>query len=170
MLLLVQAHIAADDLGPVPELLRKSESNYIANYGTDHRKLSFLELVTGQYRLATGDVEGAREILRAAYDHRLEEYDPDNVLVLSPLFTLVSLELRAGDTAQAREWLEETRPAVKLLKTRHPEHIEANILEAEVLVAEGQRDEARAMGARTLKLLDEHFPNREDWRRRLAAL
>ena len=170
LLLLAQAHMAAGNLALVPELLEKAGNSYVANYGADSRKMSFFELVTGQYRLATGDIEGAREILRAAYGHRLEEYDPDNILVLSPVFTLISLELGAGDTEQAREWLGATRPAVALLKTSHPELIEAGVLEAEVLAAEGRDVEARSTAAATLGLINEHFPARRDWIARVTAI
>ena len=170
LLLLAQAHMAAGDLAAVPELLEKAGSSYVANYGADSRKMSFFELVAGQYRLATGDIEGARDILRAAYRHRLEEYDADNILFLAPLFTLVSVELSAGDTQQAREWLEETRPAVALLKTTHAELVEAGVLEAEVLVAEGRGAEARLKAAETGRLVEENFPARRDWIERLAAI
>ena len=170
LLLLAQAHMASGDLAPVPDLLEKAGESYVANYGADSRKMSFFELVSGQYRLATGDIDGAREILRVAYRHRLEEYDPDNILVLSPLFTLTSVELSAGDVQQAREWLEESRPAVALLKTTHPELIEAGILEAEVLTAESRSTQARDLAAEMRRLVDEHFPAREDWVDRLAAI
>ena len=170
LLLLAQAHMASGDLGPVPELLEKAGSSYVANYGADSRKMSFFELVTGQYRLATGDIEGAREILRAAYQHRLEEYDPDNILVLSPLFTLVSVALGAGDPAQAREWLEKTRPAAGRLEKTHPELVEARVLEAEVLAAEERDVEARSTAAATLELINEHFPARRDWIARVTAI
>ena len=170
LLLLAQAHMAAGNLALVPELLEKAGNSYVANHGADSRKMSFFELVSGQYRLATNDIEGARDILRAAYQHRLEEYDPDNVLVLSPLFTLISVELGAGDTEQAREWLEATRPAVALLKASHPELIEAGVLEAEVLAAEGRDVEARSTAAATLGLINEHFPARRDWIARVTAI
>jgi hypothetical protein len=170
LLLLAQAHMAAGDLAPVPELLETAGNSYVANYGADSRKMSFFELVTGQYRLAAGDIEGAREILHAAYEHRLEEYDPANILVLSPLFTLVSVELSAGDRAQAREWFEKTRPAVERLRETHAELIEAGVLEAELLAAEGRDAEALSTAAATLGLISEHFPARRDWIDRLTAI
>jgi len=170
MLLLVQAYLAAGDLAPIPELLRKAESSYIANYGTDSRKMSFLELVTGEYRFATGDIEGARQNLHSAYEHRLEEYDADNHLVLSPLFALISVELAAQNTEQARVWLEETRPAVALLEPPHPERVEAAILEAELLAAEGRGTAARSLGVEMRSLVDEHFPDRSDWHERLEVI
>mgnify|MGYP000376207079 FL=1 len=91
-------------------------------------------------------------------------------MVLSPLFTLISLELRAGNAAQARQWLEETRPVVEPLKMTHHEFIEAGILEAEVLVAEGQRDPARSAASEMLNLLNEHLPGRQDWINRCVAI
>ena len=170
VLLLVQAYLAAGDLTPIPELLRKAESSYISTYGADSRKMSFLELVTGRYRYAIGDTEGAREQLLSAYAHRLEEYDADNQLVLSPLFTLIGLELAVGDTTRARSLLEDTRPAVALLTPSHPERIEARILEAEVLAAEGKGSSARSLGAEVRHVVDENFPNRRDWVERLDLI
>ncbi len=170
LLLLAQAHMATDNLDPVPALLRQAEDSYVASYGRDDRKLSFMELVTGRYRLKTGDVAGARDILRSAHEHRLEAHAADSILVLSPLFALVELELTAGNSNQARAWLEKTRAAVAQLKETHPEFIEAGLLEAEVLAAEGRSAEARSVATRTLALVDEHFPGRRDWAGRLTAV
>jgi serine/threonine-protein kinase len=170
LLLLAQAYMASGNLDPVPALLEQAENNYIANFGQDDQKLSFMELVTGQYRLKTGDIAGARNILRSAREHRLEEYAADNILVLAPLFSLVELELTAGDSGQARARFEETRSAVALLKESHPEFIEAGLLEAEVLAAEGRSREARSLAARTLEHVSEYFPGRRDWIGRLTAV
>jgi hypothetical protein len=170
MLLLSQALMRSDSLAQVPPLLENAETIYLDTYGADHTKLSFLEFVTGEYRLANGDPNGARQVLMSAYRHRLEEYNQENLLILGPLLALVKTELAAANVTEARQWLDRASASLARLQDSHPERIEALVLGAELLSAEGRDAEATSAKAEVGALIEEHFPKRADWRRRIEAI
>ena len=170
MLNLVRLQLESGGAGDAERLLADAEAVYRETYGPDHRRLSFMELMRGRFHLSRDELNEARGWLMQSHAHRLEEYDETHQFTLMTVFELVRLELLAGDAAAARSWLERTAAGVATLEPWQMERIEATVLEAEILFAEGRRAEALEKKFAALELIEAHFPDRSDWRRRLAAM
>ena len=169
-LLLVRALTRSGALADIPPMLADADRAFMSTYGSDHRKLSFLEFVYGEYYLALGDTDKARSVLLSAHEHRSEEYNPNHLATLPILFALARTELAAGNAGMARQWLKKTRAGVAPLRPSQIELVEAKVLEAEVLTAEGRTGQAQTAKTEARTLLAAHFPARSDWQQRLRAI
>lgn len=170
MLNLVRVQLESGVVSDAAQLLEDSEAIYLDTYGDDHRRLSFMELMRGRFHLSRNELDDARDWLTRSYAHRLEEYDENHLFTLGTVFELVRLELMSGDAAAARGWLERTEAGVAVLEPWQLERIEAAVLEAETLFAEGRHADALERQSAALELVETHFPERNDWRRRLEAI
>ncbi len=170
MLLLVRGFIRIREFDEAMPLLNAAEEIFVSTYGTNHRKLSFMELIYGEYELARGNIEKARDKLLQAYNHRIEEYGRDHLFTLPVVYALVRTELAARDLNEANSWLTQARPGFESLDPAHTESIEYRILEAELLTAQGETESAQQTKFRAQTLVDTHFPARSDWVSRLLAI
>ena len=170
MLNLVRVQLESGVISDAERLLDDAEAIYLDTYGDDHRRLSFMELMRGRFHLSRSELDDARDWLTRSYAHRLEEYDENHLFTLGTVFELVRLELIAGNADAARGWLERTQAGVAILEPWQPERIEATVLEAETLFADGRHADARELKSAALELVEAHFPERGDWRRRLEKL
>jgi ATP/maltotriose-dependent transcriptional regulator MalT len=169
-LLIVEAQLQTGLLTDAEELLARAERVYVDTYGWDHTKMSFLELIKGKFARAEGNVETARQLFSSCYGRRLEEYHENHSDVLIVALELAKTELVAGEAKRAQDWLDKTTEGIAEIPDYRIEYIEARIVEAEILSAQGRNLQAQKVKDDLIDVLSTRFPERSDWMGRINAI
>lgn len=170
LLLLVNTQIQTGVFTDAEDLLRNAESIYAATYTSDHTKMSFLELIKGKYAREKGDLIRAQQLITSAYTRRLEEYDETHPDLLLVALEMARTEFALGDFGEARRWLDIAVAGYTESADSSLEIIEIDLINAELLAAEGDIDTAMQIERDLTQTIATHFPARTDWQSRLKAL
>jgi tetratricopeptide (TPR) repeat protein len=170
LLLLVSVQIQTGIFTDAEELLLNAEEIYEATYGSDHTKMSFFELIKGKYAREKGDLIPAQQLITSAYTRRLEEYDESHPDVLIVALEMARTEFALGNIREARRWLDKGIVGYTESADSSLEVIEIDLINAELLAAEGDIDEAMKIERELTQTIATHFPARSDWLSRISAL
>jgi eukaryotic-like serine/threonine-protein kinase len=169
-LYLAQLQIRTRQHGDIAEQVQAAAAAYEGAYGAGHMKMAFLLLVQAQHARMRGDYPLAMTLLEEALRGRLEEYDGQHALTAETLCELARTAAMMGDATLARSWLEQAAPALEEMPPYLPASVEAGVVAAEVLAAEGRVEELEQCRAAAQQRVQSVLPARNDLLARLAAL
>ena len=170
MLYLAESQIRSEDEGDAADLIDRARAAFEENYSAGDRKMSFLKLVEAKLARRRGDLDSAMAGLQATLALRLEEYDERHRETVVVLCELARTAAMADDLRTARRWLDQAAPGIAELASTSTEFVEARIVTAEVLAAEGRDREAVAVASEVAAVVRRHYPARSDWTGRIDAL